>query len=111
MFRILGFLLKVTVFSVLVLVIGNLVHWRGRTVSDQVRTNISHAERAAWVGVDEVKHWAGRITQDTKAGATARKKAASAKPEAAVRQDELQGSERQKLRALIEELNHSQVKD
>ena len=116
MFKLLGFFVKVTVFAVIVLVIGNMVHWNGRTVSDEVRVQLSHAERSAWTGVSGNKHWAGKLTTDTKEGAIRKK---SAKPSAqAEPADEETGdikkipaSERQKLRALIEEMNHTQVKD
>ena len=110
MFKILGFFIKLTIFSALVLIIGNLIHWNGRTVSDQVKTQLSHAERTAWVGVSGMKHWAGKLTGDSKEG-SARKK--TLRPNAALEpmdsneddSKKIPASERQKLRALIEELN------
>jgi hypothetical protein len=36
--------LKWTFFTLLVLVAGQLVYWRGKTVSDQVKITLSHVE-------------------------------------------------------------------
>jgi hypothetical protein len=91
-----GLLMKFTFFSILVLVLGNALHWRGRTISDQVRIHMAHAERTELY--ETVKAWAERITLDAKKGATKRANQMTI--------EEIPATERQKLNALIRELNH-----
>lgn len=45
MFKLIGFLIRLSFFTIIVLVLGNTVKWKGRTISDQIRLKISHAER------------------------------------------------------------------
>ena len=46
MFKALGFLIKLTLLSVTILVIGNRVSWDGKTLSDHVRAQVTRAERS-----------------------------------------------------------------
>jgi hypothetical protein len=105
MLRLLGWLIKLGVFATIVLVLGHVVTWKGKTISDQVKTQLSHAERTDLVG--KVKRWSKEIDSTplnlgTGSGGTAPKTGAG-KDTA----EELLSSERQKLKALIQELNSS----
>ena len=111
MFRLIGSLLKLCVLSVVILVIGNWVRWDGKTVSDQIKTHLSHAERA---GVTvKVKNWAADMIQDAHEGAVSAKKAVSrvsstkkSETKDTYEIEEIPTSERQKLHALMGDLNH-----
>lgn len=99
MLRLIGFLVKVTFFSVLVLILGNWLHWDGRTISDQVKIHLSHAERSPVLG--EVRHWTnGLINQASQ----------SALKDPGPKSGEILSSERQKLRVLINDLNSTRSK-
>jgi hypothetical protein len=92
MLRLLSFLIKLSIFGVVILMLGHVVTWKGKTISDQVKTQMSHAERMDLVG--QVKTW----TNDTLSS--------EASPRAKQKKDEqISPTERQKLKALIQELN------
>lgn len=124
MINAMGWLIKVTLFSIVILVLGNWIHWNGKTVSDQVKTQISHAERSDIA--TSLRRWTGNVTQDvrTQSRKTAHRKEPS--PEASLEgsgdatgrpsdevkpMEKIPSSERQKLRALIQELNTSTSAD
>jgi hypothetical protein len=44
MLRLIGWIIKCSLFAAIILVLGSLIHWRGRTVSDQLKLQLSHAE-------------------------------------------------------------------
>lgn len=90
MLRLIGWIVKSALFAVIVLVIANVVKVGDRTVSDQVKTEIAHAENSEFAG--KVRHLAERVTHDARTGQ--RKKI-----------EAIPASERQKLRALMKELN------
>lgn len=98
MLKIVGFFFKMTIFSILVLVLGNSLHWGGRTISDQVRTTMAHAEHSDLFGI--VRNWAEKITHDARQGY-------QNKVNHSLSQEEIPASEKQKLKALIRELNGS----
>jgi len=102
MLKAFGYCFRVIIFSILVLILGNWLHWDGRTISDQVRLRMSHAEETGWVGT--VRNWAEKITHDARKGLQKKNTHVSA-------QEEIPSSEREKLKALIRELNGSQKKD
>ena len=95
MLKLIGYVIKLVLFSAFILILGNAVHWEGKTISDQVKLRMSHAERSDLYG--SVRGWAEKITLDAKQGATQRAKR--------VFVEEIAPSERQKLNALIRELN------
>jgi len=129
MFKAIGWLIKLTVFAGIILILGNMVHWRGHTVSDQVKTSLASAQTAETL--DDIKTWANHVTS-TPANAHpvnhkgAKKRAlpqesprnsfhpvVATEPQPAAQaeaptQEEIPSSERQKLRALIREINTSQ---
>lgn len=132
MLRAISWLVKASVFALIVLIVGNTFKVGNKTINDQVKTQLSHAERVEVVG--EVKDWARQITSDQKAGIEkkinaqrtraianngANEARANAHPRIAPRvngkqyelrstqtaSEEIPSSERQKLRALMRELN------
>jgi hypothetical protein len=125
MFKAIGWLIKAALFAALVLVLGNLVHWKGRTVSDQVRVGIAHAERSDVA--DKLKDWTSNTADDLEdhvpknviEGAKhlrlhpLKKIAANSvsRSEEDQSDERLPSSERQKLRALIRELNSPTAQD
>jgi hypothetical protein len=147
MLKAVGSALKLVLFSIAILVIGNWVSWDGRTLSDHVRRQISRAERSDTAAY--LQGVARKVTEDARSGFDKKIKNhgripamahAQTKAKPAVREDESQAddndvtdrteiqsaapkhelhaaatrsdekipsSERQKLRALIRELNSS----
>ncbi len=113
MFRLIGYLLKVAFVTALILVLGQIVRWEGRTVSDQIKTRLAKAEKSPIV--DRVSDWAESWVSER--GAPKRrapqlserpKPVAAERPVAAGSPGdgrEIPPSERQKLRELIRELN------
>ncbi|MCM2278405.1 MAG: hypothetical protein NDJ89_10050 [Oligoflexia bacterium] len=96
MFKFIGLLFKGAIFALIVLALGHKLHWGERTISDQVKVQLSHAERSEIAG--KVRGWAGEVSREVQ------EKSAKLKPAA----DELiPATERQKLKALIRELNSS----
>jgi hypothetical protein len=129
MFKAIGWLIKLTVFAGIILILGNMVHWRGHTVSDQVKTSLASAQTAETL--DDIKTWANHVTSTPANTRSANHKNAkkralplesphnsyhpvvAAEPQPATQaeaptQEEIPSSERQKLRALIREINTSQ---
>jgi hypothetical protein len=121
MIKAIGWIIKVSVFAALVLVAANWVRVGGKTVSDQVKTQMSHAERSELVGT--VKDWATTVTKDAQRSFEKRANLHNtARPpnpmlrssedgNAGDRSSEFPSSERQKLQALIRELNASRGRD
>jgi hypothetical protein len=107
MLKALGFCVKVTLFSLLVLILGNWLRWDGKTISDQVRLRMSHAERSNVLGA--VRGWAEKITHDARKGI--QKKLDQTTTSTEEEEEEIPSSERQKLKALIRELNSSHKKN
>jgi uncharacterized protein YdbL (DUF1318 family) len=125
MLKAIGFVLKCTLFAVAVLVAGNWIRWDGRTASDRVTHWIHQAQRSPSLtrGAGEVAEKVGGTLQGWTQGLTADARAGAAKARisgdratstqaGAVRADQVSAesispSERQKLRALIRELNSS----
>ena len=128
MFKLIGALIKAALFALAILVLGNLIRWDGRTISDHVRAQTAKLERSN--AVKDARGWAEKLSEDAKEGlkkvpnplaerrgGAPAEKPAPARPEArhagireqekAAPQEKIPASERQKLRALIEELNTS----
>jgi hypothetical protein len=101
MLNLIANLIKFALFSTFILVLGNSIHWRGKTISDQVKLSMAHAERSEVYGA--VRNWTERLTHDAK-------KSAARKANQVI-VDEILPSERQKLNALIRELNNSHKTD
>lgn len=90
-------IIKLSLFSLLVLVIGSLVSWNGKTISDHVKIQSSFLKR--------MQDRAVSVVSDARKGAE--RKVASVKEKAGNTADNIYNSERLKLKALIQELNSS----
>src|SRR3712207_1722387 len=99
MLKLFGSLIKLTLFSITVLVLGNLLRWDGRTISDQIKVGMSHAEG---MGItSRIRSWAHQLTSDAKTGFHIQKKI----DRMSLEEEEIAPSEKQKLKALIRDLN------
>jgi hypothetical protein len=95
-FKLLGWIIKASLFAAVILILGNVLHIGGKTVSDQVKTSLSHAEQVDALGapksaVEKVKNWSGDLVDKTKRAAEEFKKPArhtsTAAPASAGRQE------------------------
>ena len=143
MLKAIGFVIKLCIFSVFTLVIGNWITWNGETLSERVQTQVSRMEGSDMA--DHVRGWTRKLTDDARSGfgkklglgnghnvstapsssssskritaaakndeVTDRTETASAAPTHSRSDEKMPSSERQKLRALIRELNSSHGKD
>lgn len=98
MLKLISFLIKLSIFSVVVLAVGNRLKIGNQTVSDKVNTQLAHAERSELAG--KVRRLAGQLKEDASEGF--RNKVRSNED-----LEKIVSSEREKLRALIRELNSS----
>lgn len=103
MLKLVGFCLRVLIFSIAILVLGNWLRWDGKTLSDQIKHQMSHAESSRFAGA--VRDWAEKVTHDTRSSLP--KSLDHSDPE----EEDISPSERQKLKALIRELNSSHKKN
>lgn len=113
MLRPIFWVVKVAVFSIIVLALGNWIHWRGRTISDQVKTNISHAEQLTGEMTENAKTWVVEKKRQAENALVDAKESAqdSIKEKTQDAPERIAPSERQKLRALIRELNGTRKRD
>ena len=95
MLKLIGSVIKISLFAGLVLVLGNWIRIGNKTVSDQIKTQLSHAEIST--PVNQAREWASQITNSSR---TAPRPAAPAKAKA----EKISESERKELRSLIQ--NH-----
>lgn len=105
MLKTLGALIKFGIFALIILMLGNWLRWGGRTISDQIRLGMAHAEKSNWM--ESIRKWTTEVTTDARKGF--QKGATRLTPPPS--NEEISTSERQKLRALIQELNSSHGKD
>ena len=110
MLKAIGYVLKLSLFAIAVLMLGNWVRWDGRTISDQVRLKMSSASREVPVGVAKLKNWGDHVSSGVAGGKSKRTASAShSNPvSAAHTSDRISPAERDKLRSLIQELNSDQ---
>lgn len=104
MLKTIGSCIKFLLFSLVILILGNWIKWEGKTISDQVKIKMAHTEPAHIM--NQVRGWAEKITYDARKGI--QKKLVSADESD---DSEIPSSERQKLKALIQELNSTHKKD
>src|SRR4051812_45871137 len=101
------FALKIAALCLLTLILGNMIHWRGKTLSDQVKSQLSHAESIEMM--DQMKQLTGRVANDAQEGEAANpapvyKVYKTKKAAETAAKEEIAPSERQKLRELIRDL-------
>lgn len=101
MLGLLSSVIKISLFTVFVLFLGNSIQIGGKTVNDQIRIGLSQVERGP-IG-EKVKAWSSELTADMKKGAV-KKAVISTSP--VQHQEKIEPSERLKLKKLIEDLNH-----
>lgn len=99
---------NVIFFSTIVLILGNRIYWGGRTISDQVRIGMAHAERSDIL--QSVRSWAERLAQDARKGFMISPNSPQVRGADDIPEN-ITPSERSKLRALIQELNRTHQKD
>src|SRR4051794_25961438 len=109
MFKLIGFCIRFLLLSGLILVLGNWVEWDGKTISDQVKVGMSHAEE--YPVFTNFRDWATKITTDAQKGMKHKLKSGLKTETSPSEQEEISSTERQKLRALIRELNTSHTDD
>jgi hypothetical protein len=109
MLRALGLVFKLAIFSIIVLALGNKLHLGDRTISDQIQSQMAQAERSSIY--NDAKNWTEDLLEDVKKGATRLRELQKQRRETPVRNENILPTERQKLRALIQELNSSKNAD
>lgn len=136
MLKALGWIIKISLFSVAVLLAGDWVHWNGKTLSQHVRAQVGQAEHTNTAAY--MRGLTRRVTEDAREGFDKKIKQLKLKTSSAeiIDRTEMQAaapvssmkgrlpeqnsgqtmarteepiapSERQKLKALIHELNSS----
>ena len=109
------FCVKFLLLSIFILVLGNWVRWDGRTISDQVKVGMSHAEESQIY--NDIRSWATRVTNDARKGvqnkvnSNLKLKTEADSSNDVPEKEDISSTERQKLKALIRELNSSQKVD
>jgi hypothetical protein len=112
MIRALVWLLKVSLFSIVILILGNWLKIGNRTISDQVKTELAQAERSEIAS--KLRSWASQVTTDSKMGSQIKARieqytGSSAGPNGGSPDhssvERISQSERQKLKSLLQELN------
>ena len=96
MFKFIGWIFKATLFAVLILIGSHFVSWNGRSVSDQVRSSISSAERSP--SLKAVKKTSARLLEDAR---TAAEDAISSE-KAGKKEGNIPEEDKEELRALID---------
>ncbi|OFZ18364.1 MAG: hypothetical protein A2X94_12510 [Bdellovibrionales bacterium GWB1_55_8] len=106
MLKLIGLGIKLTVLGTIFLVLGNVLEWRGKTISDQVKVQIAQAERSQLF--HRVRKISSELSEDSRLGQKQAHKFGR-KNNSGVRstEEDIPVSERQKLKSLIRELNSS----
>lgn len=105
MLKFLGWMIKVSLALALVLFGAHFLKWDGITISDQIRTHLSHAETPDLVGT--AKHWVKRSTASVTKKTRQISTSAPDSEQKDSERDEISATERQRLRNLIQDLNTS----
>jgi hypothetical protein len=108
LFSLLKLVFKLALFSLIVLTLGNIFGWSGKTVSDRIRTQLGAAERKIDRAAGEARNWVAEKGREMLPEAKRLEREPATDGEDP---DEIPPSERQKLRNLIRELNGSRKKD
>lgn len=97
MLKAIGWILKASLFAVVVLVASHFVKWNGKTVSDQVRSTLSSAEKSP--AVKSVKKKSKALLNEAKDAAGDVIKTS----DAPVSETEIPAEDKVELQALIHE--------
>lgn len=106
MLRILGIAFKFTLFTCLVLVLGQLIHWRGRSVSDQVKTTLASAQRSPQI--KKVKRSSQTLLDDARTAIQEQTKNLPGRAAAALNDEELEKASPKKGPPVAEEIPHGE---
>ena len=110
MLKMISYCVRLLFLSVVILVLGNWLRWDGKTLSDQVKVGMSHAEESPVY--TSIRDWAKRLTTDAQKGMKNKVKSGlKTETSSPTEKEEISSTERQKLRALIRELNSSHKED
>lgn len=109
MLNALGWIIKVCIFSIVVLILGNSIHWGKKTISDEIKIQMAHAQESS--SFKSFKHWSETLLEDAKEGAKKKWNSLTLKntqteTQGLSEEDEIPSSEKQKLQTLIQELNY-----
>lgn len=101
MLKVIGWILKASFFTVLVLVAAHYITWDGKTVSDQVNSTLSHADKSAPVRTISKK--SKSLIRDAKDAASrvGVKHGSESKAEVPKQADGIPSADRESLQALI----------
>lgn len=102
MLRLFWILIKCALFSIVIVVLANWIQWKGKTVSDQIKIQMAHAERTDLV--TKVRTWTKNLADDATRGAMNKLEYEKKKLENQGAES-IPPSEKQKLRSLIQDLN------
>lgn len=103
MIRAIGFLIKTCFFSVVILILGNWLKIGDRTISDQIKTQIAHAEQ--WKIAGKIRGWTMRFDPEHLGRQRKIKLEEAVTGSDDHSSERISPSERQKLKNLILELN------
>ena len=96
MFKLIGWVIKASLFAVVILVASHFITWNGRTVSDQVGSTMSSAERSP--SLRTVKKKSARMIEDARSAA----ENALRSEHKAEKKDAIPHEDKEELRALID---------
>jgi hypothetical protein len=107
--KLIGTIFRTVSFAATVLVLGSYLRWGDHTVSDQIRLTLSHAERSPVIApvVHSLGEWTRLLSHDVTKLFKKKLNLGSHTSHETDEPEEVSLSERQKLRALIIELNRS----
>jgi hypothetical protein len=108
MLKLISALIKWSFFAFAILVAGNIFQWRGKTISDQIKTHMAQVESASWL--TRIRESGVRLAQtlanDAKSGiqnvspSKQWSRSVGTEPKEAIHP-----TEQEKLRSLIRDLN------
>jgi len=54
MLKLIGWVIKTTIFAAVILVLGNWIHWKGTTLSDHIKTQMAQVDRHAPIELSKI---------------------------------------------------------
>ncbi len=103
MIKAVWFIFKFSLLTIVILLVGSHVTWKGKTISDQVKSQVASAKKSTWG--KEISAWTGSMIQD--AEKTIRTHTGTDKNSKRSHKTNIAQSEREKLKKLIEDLNNN----
>jgi uncharacterized membrane protein YhiD involved in acid resistance len=107
-------IIKYSLIALLIIVLANWIQWKGKTVSDQIKTQMAQAEQSTIF--KKAQHWKNSVSVDIKKGVIVKLhneqiKLMNSLDETKSKQVEtkeiIPSTEKEKLRSLIQDLNTS----